>query len=563
MEENVKKDEINIKETGNSSVDNKEEKQEELKQKKNAEMARRRQDKLDKKREKSVKAADPAVKARKKTIRTIVIIAVIAVFAGLFVFAKVKSASAGTPVTTVEAAKGTVQQTLSTSGTVQSNTTKTYFADVSLPIDKINVKAGDAVKAGDVLYTYDPAQLADQIQIQKSTMAADAGSYSSSLYKNNQTIGHLNEANNNIPVIDQQITDAQAYIDLLNAKITARQSELAKKGTDLNKQLTGIQNEQSKSSLDDATSGENPSDRINDKKSTMDTIADLQNQIADNTYQQSNDKQIQAWKDEVTKYQDTITTLKSDQATMKSQQSTSKDSQLDSGSLTNLAQTEEVKKLTAKQTLDGLTKVQDGVKADFNGIITDVKVVNGSTSAVGTPVLEEQSLDDVSVDLSVTKYDLDKIAKGEKAVVTIAGNDYNGEITRIDQMAVKNASGTPVIGATVTLKNPDDKIYLGVEAKVVVNCAEAKDVVTLPIECINTDQTGDFVYVARNGVLTRKDVKVGISSDENVVIKSGVSVGDQVVTGVTSAMTEGMKVTAVPQAADGAAAGTSSAAAGN
>ncbi len=559
MKENGKKDEINIKETGNKGVDNKEEKKEELKQQKNEEMAKRRQDKLDKKREKSVRAADPEVKARKKVIRTIVIIVVIVAIAGLVVYSRIKSASAGMPVTTVAAAKGTVQQKLSTSGTVQSNTTKTYFADVSLPIDKINVKAGDAVSSGDVLFTYDESQMADQIQIQKSTIAADAGNYSSSLYKNNQTIGHLNEADNNIPVIDQQINDAQAYIDLMNKKIADRQAVLAKKSTDIQKSINGIQNEESKSDLNGDTSGAH----TQAKKDSMDTVTDLQNQLQDATYLQSNDKQIQQWKNEVSKYQDTITTLKSDQATMKSQQSTSKDAQLDGGSLTNLAQTEQVKKLTAKQTLDSLTKVQNGVKADFNGIVTDVKVVSGSTSAVGTAVLEEQSLDDVSVDLSVTKYDLDKIAKGEKAVVTIAGNDYNGEITRIDQMAVKNASGTPVIGATVTIKNPDGKIYLGVEAKVVVNCAEAKDVVTLPIECINTDQSGDFVYVVKNGVLTRKDVKVGISSDEDVVIKSGVSVGDQVVTGVTSAMTEGMKVTAMPQTADGITAGSSSAAAGN
>lgn len=59
--------------------------------------------------------------------------------------------------------------------------------------------------------------------------------------------------------------------------------------------------------------------------------------------------------------------------------------------------------------------------------------------------MEEQSLDDVSVTMSVTKkYDIDKIKKGEKAAVNIAGKDYDGEITRINQMAVKNASGTPV-----------------------------------------------------------------------------------------------------------------------
>lgn len=67
----------------------------------------------DKKREKSIKNADPAVKKRKKVIRRIIILVLIALVVGLFIFSKMQSANAGTPVTTVEATTGTVQQTLS------------------------------------------------------------------------------------------------------------------------------------------------------------------------------------------------------------------------------------------------------------------------------------------------------------------------------------------------------------------------------------------------------------------------------------------------------------------
>lgn len=525
----------------------------------------RAQAKLDKKREKSIKNADPAVKKRKKTIRNIVIIVIIAAIAGMIVVSSAKAKSAGTPVTTVEASKGDIQQTLSTSGTVQSNTSKTYFADVSLPISKINVKEGDAVKKGDVLYTFDEDQLASQIQIQKSQMSADSGSYSSSLYKNNQTIGNLTEANTNLPIIEAQIANAQSNIDALNDKINDKKAKIAKEGAELQKSIDGIQNEQNKSEVDNTAETETVEDKTKiadekkKKKDSMDTLTEQQLKLQDNTYQQSNDKEIQEWNNELSDWQDSLTELKTDKSTMESQQSTSKDAQLDGGSLTNLAQTEEVKKLTAQQTLDGLNKVQGGVKADFNGIITEVKVVDGSTSAVGTEVLQEQSLDDVSVQMSVTKYDIDKIKKGEKAKVTIAGKEYEGELTGIDQMAVKNASGTPVVSTTITIKNPDTDIYLGVEAKITLDCAKAEDVITLPIECVNTDQKGDFVYVVENGVLTRKDVTLGISSDEDVEVKKGLAVGDQVVNGVTADMTEGMKVTAVPQEDE---TGTGTAAAG-
>ena len=144
------------------------------------EKAGKAQEKLDKKREKSIKNADPAVKKRKKVIRRIIILVLIALVVGLFIFSKMQSANAGTPVTTVEATTGTVQQTLSTSGTVKSNTTKQYFAGVAVPITTVNVKVGDAVKKGDILFAYDEDQIENQIKIQQSTMSADAGSYSGS-----------------------------------------------------------------------------------------------------------------------------------------------------------------------------------------------------------------------------------------------------------------------------------------------------------------------------------------------------------------------------------------------
>ena len=527
-------------------------KKEEKDELKSADKAVRAQMKLDKKREKSIKNADPAVKKRKKIIRTIVLLVVIAAIAGLFVFAKIQSANAGTPVTTIEATKGTVQQTLSTSGTVQSNTTKQYFSNVALPITKVNVKVGDAVKKGDVLFTFDKDQLENQIKIQKSTMAADAGSYSGSIYKNNQTISKLGEANTNLPVINQQTDDVQAQIDALNAQINKKNAEYTSEQNDIQKSIDGINNEMNKWNLSQDTS-----DAMNEKKQvSMDTVTQQQMKLEDSKAAQSADKEIQGWKDQITVLQRSITELTGDKTTMESQQTTSKDGALDGGSLTNLSETLEVKKLTAQQTLDSLTKVQGGVKADFNGIITDVKAVAGSTGVVGTEVMEEQSLEDVSVTMSVTKYDIDKIKKGEKATVTIAGTDYEGEITRINQMAVKNANGTPVISTEITIKNPDNNIYLGVEAKITVYCAKIDNVVTLPIECINTDKNGDFVYIVKDGVLTREKVTLGISSDEDVEVKDGVAVGDQIVSGVTADMTEGMKVTAVPQTDETSASGS-------
>ena len=69
----------------------------------------------------------------------------------------------------------------------------------------------------------------------------------------------------------------------------------------------------------------------------------------------------------------------------------------------------------------------------------------------------------------------------------------------------------------------------------------------MPVEGINSDNNGDFVYAAENGILVRKNVVTGISSDSYCEIIEGLNEGDQIVGSGAAYMEEGMAVTAIPQ----------------
>lgn len=162
-------------------------------------------------------------------------------------------------------------------------------------------------------------------------------------------------------MINQQIDEVQSQIDTLNAQINEKTAKYTDEESEISKSIDGINNELSKWNM----STDN-SDAMNEKKQEgMDTVTQQQMKLEEIKSKQSNDKDIQAWKDQITVLQRSITELNGDKSTMESQQTTSKDGALDGGSLTNLSQSLEVKKLTAQQTLDSLTEVQGGVKADF------------------------------------------------------------------------------------------------------------------------------------------------------------------------------------------------------
>ena len=160
-----------------------------------------------------------------------------------------------------------------------------------------------------------------------------------------------------------------------------------------------------------------------------------------------------------------------------------------------------------------------------------------------------QNLDDVSVNLSVSKYDYDKLAQGQKAEITLGDSAYKGTVARISRVATPNEKGAATISVRVDIDNPDDNIFLGVDAKAVIHAKEAKDVVTVPVEAVNIGKDGSFCYVVEDGVITRKNVTTGISSDSYVEIQEGLEKGDQILTDIGD-HEEGDEVTPVESSDD-------------
>ena len=70
------------------------------------------------------------------------------------------------------AAVGDVEETLSASGKVGSAETQTYFAPVGTIVQALNVKEGDAVHKGEVLVTFDTADL--ELTKKKADLDAEA-----------------------------------------------------------------------------------------------------------------------------------------------------------------------------------------------------------------------------------------------------------------------------------------------------------------------------------------------------------------------------------------------------
>lgn len=472
---------------------------------------------------KDKKEKKPVDKAARKKRRRIIISLVIVILVLYFVISGAIAGSAPMPVATVSAGKGEIEQTINTSGTVMTNNSKSYFSDVKVKIGSVNVSAGDAVKAGDVLIEYDQESLETEKQLAELKLKSGEGSYKNSVQSNNEKLGDLSEANVNLEVLDQQIADTEAYIKGLENKIDKKKSDLAYFGTLLQISLLDWQDQPD-----------------------SDEYMNLQKQIQLNTWEQNNNEEIKGWEAELDVYNKMLSDYKEYRSEMKSQKSSAEAGKLTSGAKEELEANNQTQEIEAQESLNSIQNVENGIVAEFDGVVTEMNAVEGASVADGSQLLKLESTEDVSVKISVTKYDLDKIAIGQKAVVTIGGKAYDGEVSKINKMAEKNSSGAAVVGTEIKILNPDSDVYLGVEAKVVISTARETDSIVAPVGAVNVDVDGEFVYVVRDGILVKQPVVTGISSDTMVQIIEGITEGEQLVTDVTTGLTEGMAVAAIP-----------------
>lgn len=202
--------------------------------------------------------------------------------------------------------------------------------------------------------------------------------------------------------------------------------------------------------------------------------------------------------------------------------------------------------LDAKSAKELVEEGKKGITAEFNGIVSKADLKNGEAVTQGMELFTIQNTDKASVDVTLSKYDYDTVKEGQKAEITLGDNTYEGTVTRMSHIAVQNEKGTPVISATVSIDDPDDDIFLGIDAKVKIHAASAKDVVTLPVEVVNIGKDGSFCYVIENGLVTRRNITTGISSEDYIEITDGIEAGEEVISDLGD-YTEGMAVQAEPQ----------------
>ena len=99
--------------------------------------------------------------------------------------------------------------------------------------------------------------------------------------------------------------------------------------------------------------------------------------------------------------------------------------------------------------------------AGFNGVISELSVVEGATVQEGTQLMVLDSIDNVCVEFQASKYALETLEIDSRQRLSSLEKSYTGSVSKINHIAEVNTSGTATVAARIHIDNPDENILLG------------------------------------------------------------------------------------------------------
>lgn len=486
------------------------------------------------------------MKKRKKKLWKMLIPAAVVLVIVIAAVNMTKSGNSGIAVYTTAVFAGDIRSELSTSGTVKAEDTTTYFAPANGKIAGVQIEQGDVVKNGDMLICFDEEAVAyakKQNQLESQISTAD---YTATVQDYQKQKEKLAVAEAEIAAYELQVDTYEQHIEDLTNGIT---DVNALRKADLYAELYSIEKaintyELAMQTPNEDTDMDGLMRKKTEKQNEMLKVQNELNLLADY-------KTDYGWEELLTQAKKDLADCQEKLAEAKNNKASAEAALVNDNKLTGYQLTQEKTKLATQDTARKYDAALNGVVAEFDGVVTSLSAVEGATIQEGTQLLVLESYEEICVEFQASKYDLEELQIGQKAIVDVSGKEYEGTVSKINRMAQPNSSGIPMVGARVHIENPDENIFLGIEAKLTIITAEEEGVLLLPVEAVNIDNAGSFCFVVENGIVTKKYITTGISSLENIQILEGLAEGDEVVTSGYMGLDieEGMAVTVMPDMA--------------
>lgn len=435
-------------------------------------------------------------------------------------------------VRTVTLQRGTLDASISASGTVESDDVSNVTTELKYTVKSVNVQVGDSVSEGDVICTLDTADLEKSIAKAKESLA-EAKEKALKNYQNAQK--SLTEAEEAVKEAYNQKEDkkdardsARSAHESAAAQVSAYQSAYDSASADLLAKLNAKQSAQAaydqalaqaQAAYDAAQAAAGQADTEGGAQTTAAQPAPVEDdeavkaakqalEAAEKAYAEAEqalseaeadlrtaksttnyDSLQAAYSQAQSAYEQAKASYEQAQKTAESAE-TSRDDALDA--YNKAGKSDELEEL--QQQLEKCT-----LKAETSGKVTAVNATVGS--AVNGTAATIQNTEKLKIAVSIAEYDIEKVKVGMKAVITsdVIEGEVSGTLTQISPTASGGGSSSSGFAAEITVDDPASGLLVGTNAKAKIILSTTENVFTVPLDAIEEQEGGTSVIYVKTG----------------------------------------------------------------
>ena len=198
---------------------------------------------------------------------------------------------------------------------------------------------------------------------------------------------------------------------------------------------------------------------------------------------------------------------------------------------------------------DRIQEIEQQTKAQIKGTITQINLEEGDQATSMAPIMVITDLSDLMVSASIREFDIKDIEENQKVLVTGEGisdeeevRGYVSYISPIAEEAIVNGRQTTAIAVEITIDEGLDALRPGYSVDCDITTFELNDVVIVNYDMLRKDDDLDYVFVVKDEHAEKRIVELGITSDFDAQIISGLEEGEIVIKSPSLAIKDGSKV---------------------
>lgn len=163
------------------------------------------------------------------------------------------------------------------------------------------------------------------------------------------------------------------------------------------------------------------------------------------------------------------------------------------------------------------------VTAPISGVITAMNVEVGDTyMGENSALFSVADNENFVVSANVDEYDISSISEGMEAAVIVEAlgeDELPATVSFVSPTVTTSSMGSSTYAIEIALDDVNTDLRIGMTAQASIVLEAAYDVLTVPYDCVETDEDGNsVVYVDQDGERTAVSVEVGMQGDYYVEV---------------------------------------------